>query len=385
MGQETWQWVLQSMPDEELAAFAKLTKAQVQGFRTITSANIKNIRPLVVNDILTKINKVKSPPTRVDRDSEDIRQRSLADLQEDVANGADVVDILLALLTSKESTHHTTADLLFDKLKSNGELDRIAEKMAELKTQEQLEREQKQNQEELVNNVKDLERKLKASQEKVDQLKEQIEELKQTHFEERKKWKQERDDFIKQSQLLKDKATALESSSTSNNLVQAEWEKERSKLQAEIERQNTEITHLRNLSNKVGSTHLSGTTMADAFAKVDLFQVIQGTPPTSEEKSSDGPSKEIKPRKLPSVCLIGSRTKANQDARATLKYQVQIVEANDIDHIISNQDTWSGFDQVWMLTYETTMRSQRKIQRVVDPERLKVFHNHNELVQYMNR
>ncbi|MCL6454729.1 MAG: hypothetical protein K6T78_14075 [Alicyclobacillus sp.] len=402
MAQEAWRWLLAHLTDESLANLARQTKVKVDGFRSITSENVKKIRPLLVQRLLLRLRDPRHVPTRSNPEWDAIRAKTEEELLAELQTGQRAAEVMLALLTSPDAGHRVTADKLLERAQA------LTDKGAE-RTVEGVDRSEEDSAATSGSDLPEqsapaasdsqlrkLERKLRASQARADQLQQELSNQKKTFESELKALRASLQELNRELEAERRARAAVQASREEAERAAAKWEREAGQYKEQVAKQQMMVDELHKQL-----AMMDRSAMADAFSRAEAERaqrsVAAGGEPASQTdagRNAEGPNRLERPsggrgapvvaRRLPTVALVCRRTKATEDVCRTLRFHIQLVDVDELSQILQSPEQVAAFDEFWLLTHETTARQQRNVRRAVPTGALREFHSHLELQNFVN-
>lgn len=340
MSRQVWKWIYEMMSDEDLVGLANAARVKVPGFRSVNIEQIRILRPRLIQTMstgkdLTRVKHAMDEHAMECERCSSYRHKTQAELLQDIDSGDNPIKVLTSLLTSSESGQQMLAELLYENLQASGRLNELANRAAEVRREIEVHEaihgnlmKQNDEQSKLLKKYEERIGKLEKSEASFNETKAQLDEkIKQLHAN------------------LEEQLEQMEEE-------RSRWEEERALLLRQLEEKQAL------LDQKSWVAPASVEVAADA-------EVSNGR---SGEMGQDGRTPVVLVGKLPSV--------------ESENYEIKSVEIHQVEQAFE-QNLFKGADQVWVLTYEAPLGTQRKLRRGVDRERLREFHTLKELQRHI--
>jgi len=340
LSRQVWKWIYEMMSDEDLVGLANAARVKVPGFRNVTVEQSRILRPRLIQSMSTgkDLTRVKQAmddhATECERCSS-YRHKTQPELLQDIDSGDNPIKVLTSLLTSADSGKQMLAELLFETLQSSGRLADMTNKVAEVRREIDLHEAIHSN---LMKQNDEQSKMIKKYEERIGKL-----EKAEAIFNETKA---QLDEKIKQLHAnLEEQLEQMEEE-------RARWEEERAGLLSQLAEKQALLDQK--------------SWVASAVVEV-----------AADTEASDGLSAESGQASKTPVVLVGKSPTV-----ASANYEIKTVEVHQVEQAFE-QNLFQEADQVWVLTYEAPLGTQRKLRRGVERERLREFHTLKELQRHI--
>jgi hypothetical protein len=371
---EIWKWILESFSDETIAKVGTNLNLKIPGFRQINpqQKNFKLFKPQLIKAALQpkNIQKLRNFFASASEEDDELlkhRGKSIEELIDSVKEDLPPSILLSVLLTSPNEEDNKQALELFTKLKEDGNLDLLEvqlddseEKSIENETEQQLEP-LKEELDTVLKKVTSIEKKLRRSEQKNEELRAKILAEQTLRDKEGKKSKDENKRLLREIQTLREERDEYKLNLEKVTLEKASLKKELEQTMLLIKTKDDEIARLNALVLKL---------------RTDAEKSAETTVRDEEVEHADEPLRESRVK----VAVVGNPKNARVQEYS--KYELIIVEGSEIAEKLED-NSLSTVEQIWMLTYITPKRVQRKVKSLLMGKELQEFESFEELENHM--
>jgi hypothetical protein len=371
---DIWKWILESFSDETIAKVGTNLNFKIPGFRQINpqQKNFKLLKPQLIKAALQpkNIQKLRNFFASASEEDDELlkhRGKSIEELIDSVKEDLPPSILLSVLLTSPNEEDNQQALELFTKLKEDGNLDLLEvqlddneEKSIENETEQQLEP-LKEELDTVLKKVTSIEKKLRRSEQKNEELRAKILAEQTLRDKEGKKSKDENKRLLREIQTLREERDEYKLNLEKVTLEKASLQKELEQTVLLIKTKDDEIARLNALVLKL---------------RTDAEKAAETTVRDEEVEHADEPLRESRVK----VAVVGNPKNARVQEYS--KYELIIIEGSEIDEKLED-NSLSTVEQIWMLTYITPKRVQRKVKSLLMGKEIQEFESFEELENHM--
>lgn len=391
---QVWKWILDKFSDESIAELGRVSGIKVPGFRQISvQHNFKILRPRLITALVNSKNMSTlkdyyDPFSDEDDELKGYRDKTVEELLTLVETDIKPSDLILILLSGEKPEHIEKAMEIYSRLSDEGTLDVFEKKNEDKKAEGESSLEEEASIILEANNlkvaqaqIKSLEKKLKKAEQKNESMKASSLHEKESNEKLKKQWKEEKKTLNLEIHQLKSEHGKMATEISTLNKENQSLLSERENLKKTKETIHQENAILRS------EVEQQKNTLKEKEAEISRLHALclhlRKASNQPEEDQSEEMKSHVKTRKnggKSKIAIIGDpkNGKVNQNDN----YDLIIVDANEVENQI-HTGLFEQTEQIWLLTYRTPIKAQRRIKSVYSDKTLREFATFLELENFM--
>ncbi|SFA69879.1 MULTISPECIES: hypothetical protein [unclassified Bacillus (in: firmicutes)] len=391
---QVWKWILEKFSDESIAELGRVSGIKVPGFRQISvQHNFKILRPRLISALVNSKNmstlKDYYDPFSDEADElKGYRDKSVEELLTLVETEIKPSALILILLSGEHAEHIDKAIEIYSHLSNEGTLDVLEKKYEENEGEgvKSFEEDsstilETKNLKAAQTQMKSLEKKLKKAEQKNESMKATSLQDKETNEKLKKQWKEEKKTLNLELHQLKTENGKLAAETSALNKEKQSFLSEKESLKKTKETLQLENTSLKNEVEQLKNTLKEKDAEISRLHALCLHLRKAGNQPLEEQNDEMKSQSKTKIHSgKTKIAIVGNpkNTKVNQNG----DYDLVIVDANEVENQI-HTGLFEQTEQIWLLTYRTPIKAQRRIKSAYSDKTLREFATFVDLENFM--